>query len=172
MDLAMHVFGKFPKEWVVSGAVVHIRLLWPSKTLYHNILACLGQLDELGGSWMGSYAQWSVFWLVCPVMLLDLLYLAHQCTFGHCGSLSYFIFAWIDVNWCSLVNGCSHEKEFPKLCQHDFDGVAKIFRCGMYVNVADTSAQRKISFSALVLKASPHNIGVPSWFSLLPSHHS
>ena len=34
-----------------------------------------------------------------------------------------------------------------------------------------TSARHKISHPALVLEASHCNVGIPSWVSLLPSHH-
>ena len=33
--------------------------------------------------------------MVHPGLLVDLLYLAHESTFGHCGSLGYFMLAWI-----------------------------------------------------------------------------
>ena len=41
----------------------------------------------------------------------------------------------------------------------------------IYIGMVYTLAQHKIGHLALVLKASPYNVGVPSWVSLLPSHH-
>ena len=49
----MYVLGGFAKGLVVYGALACIRLLQPSGTLCHNILAFLGQISELGDSWVG-----------------------------------------------------------------------------------------------------------------------
>ena len=39
----------------------------------------------------------SVFQLVHLDLLIDLLYLAQHCAFGHCSSLSHFMLPWIDL---------------------------------------------------------------------------
>ena len=44
----MHVLGEFAEGLGSSGALAHIRLLKPSGTLCHDILACLVQLAKLG----------------------------------------------------------------------------------------------------------------------------
>ena len=50
MNLAMYILAELVKRLVVSGITVHIGLLGPFGTLYHNFVACLGQLAELGES--------------------------------------------------------------------------------------------------------------------------
>ena len=50
MDLVLHVLGEFYRILVVSGTTVCIRLLLPSGSLCHIILAFLGQLAKLSGS--------------------------------------------------------------------------------------------------------------------------
>ena len=94
----MHVLGGFFKRLVISGATVYIRLLRPSGILYCYILAHSGKLAKLGDSWPGCYAQRYVFLQVCSVLLLDILYLVHQCTFRRCGSLNYCIFGQIYID--------------------------------------------------------------------------
>ena len=49
----MHVLGEFAKGLGVSGTLAHIRLLQPSGTLFHNTLACVGQLAKVVDSWPG-----------------------------------------------------------------------------------------------------------------------
>ena len=65
----MHVLGKFVKGLVVFGTKGCIRL--PFGTICCDILACLGQLAELGDFWQGSYTQHSVFQLVGLVVLCN-----------------------------------------------------------------------------------------------------
>ena len=72
MDLAVYVLGKFIKGLVLFSAAEHIKL--PFGTLCHNILACLGQLIELGDFWPCSYSQQSVFHPKHLVLLWDLSY--------------------------------------------------------------------------------------------------
>ena len=93
----MHILGQFSRGLVVFGAAVHITQFRPPGTLCHDILASLGHIAYFRDSCPGCYTQSSVFRPVYPVILLNLLYLAHQCAFGHCNSLSYFIFAWIGL---------------------------------------------------------------------------
>ena len=76
--------------------VVAERITQPFRDLCCDILACLGQLDKLG-----DYSQETipnkVFWLAYLGLLLDISCLVHQCAFGHCGSFSHFILAWMDL---------------------------------------------------------------------------
>ena len=65
LNLDMYILGEFAIGLVVSGTAVCIRLLWPSGTLFPNIIACLGQLGELSNYWLGCYANevyfgWSI----------------------------------------------------------------------------------------------------------------
>ena len=46
----MYISGEFVKGLMVSGITVHIGLLGPFGTIFHNVLAYLGQLAELGNS--------------------------------------------------------------------------------------------------------------------------
>ena len=87
--LSYACFRRVCKGLEVLCTTEHIRL--PYRTLCLDNLTCLGQLTELGDSWPGCYAKWSIFWVAYLGLLLDLLYLAHQSAFGHCGSLSHFI---------------------------------------------------------------------------------
>ena len=52
---------------------------------------------------------------------------------------------------------------------------AQSFQCGetlvQYEYLSGYLSAAPISRPSLVLEASPHNIGVPSWVSLLPSHY-
>ena len=91
--LSYECFGQVCKGLVVLSAIEHIKL--PFKTLCHENLAFLCQLTEVGGSWPGCYAWWRVFRVAYPGLFVDLLYLVHKSTFGHCSSLGHFMLAWM-----------------------------------------------------------------------------